>query len=109
MKVHFRAKSAKRSAQDHQCLCASAQGRENSNCFRFPPPPPVFSGALLVPEHAGMRWTQREMQIHCQPNVSIGLVNKVVRHLRDEAFIEEAPDGGFRLREPEWKAREVVA
>lgn len=56
-----------------------------------------------------MRWTQREMQIHCQPNVSIGLVNKVVRHLRDEAFIEEAPDGGFRLREPEWKAREVVA
>ena len=55
---------------------------------------------LLVPEQVGMRWTQREMQNHCQPNVSLGLVNKVVHHLRDEAFIEEASDGGFRLREP---------
>ena len=55
---------------------------------------------LLLPEHAGMRWTQREMQKHCQPNVSLGLVNKVVRHLRDEAFIEVGEDGGFRLRDP---------
>ncbi|MEO6785460.1 MAG: hypothetical protein ABI318_04940, partial [Chthoniobacteraceae bacterium] len=56
--------------------------------------------ALLLPDHAGMRWTQREMQMHCQPNVSLGLVNKVVRHLRDEAFIEGADAGGFRLRDP---------
>ncbi len=56
--------------------------------------------ALLLPEHAGMRWTQREMQNHCQPNVSLGLVNKVVRYLRDEAFIEGAEDGGFRLLDP---------
>ncbi len=56
--------------------------------------------ALLLPDHAGMRWTQREMQKHCQPNVSLGLVNKVVRHLRDEAFIETGEDGGFRLRDP---------
>lgn len=56
--------------------------------------------AMLVPEHGGMRWTQREMQNHCQPNVSLGLVNKVVRHLRDEAFVEDAEDGGFRLRDP---------
>lgn len=56
--------------------------------------------ALLLPDHAGMRWTQREMQNHCQPNVSLGLVNKVVRHLRDEAFLESAEDGGFRLRDP---------
>jgi hypothetical protein len=28
------------------------------------------------------------------------LVNKVVRHLREEAFIEETPGGGFRLRDP---------
>jgi hypothetical protein len=56
--------------------------------------------ALLVPENGGIRWTQREMQRHCQPNVSLGLVNKVVRHLRDEAFIEDLPDGGFRLRDP---------
>jgi hypothetical protein len=56
--------------------------------------------ALLHQENAGKRWTQREMQTHCEPNVSIGLVNKVVRHLRDEAFIEECEDGGFRLRDP---------
>jgi len=56
--------------------------------------------ALLLPEQAGMRWTQREMQKHCQPNVSLGLVNKVVRHLREEAYIEGGEDGGFRLREP---------
>ena len=56
--------------------------------------------ALLLQDHAGMRWTQREMQNHCQPNVSLGLVNKVVRHLRDEAFVEGTEDGGFRLRDP---------
>jgi hypothetical protein len=28
------------------------------------------------------------------------LVNKVVRHLREEAFIEELADGGFKLRDP---------
>jgi hypothetical protein len=56
--------------------------------------------ALLLPEHAGMRWTQREMQNHCQPHVSLGLVNKVVRHLREEAFIEVGDDGGFRLLDP---------
>jgi hypothetical protein len=56
--------------------------------------------ALLLPDHAGMRWTQREMQKHCQPNVSLGLVNKVVRHLRDEAFIELSEDDGFRLSDP---------
>ena len=55
---------------------------------------------LIAPGNAGLRWTQREMQLHCQPNVSIGLVNKVVRHLREEAFIELGKDGGFRLRDP---------
>ena len=55
--------------------------------------------ALLLPDNAGIRWTQREMQNHCRPNVSLGLVNKVVRHLRDEAFIEESDDG-FHLRDP---------
>src|SRR5439155_3431204 len=56
--------------------------------------------ALLAPENAGFRWTQRRMQTECQPNVSLGLVNKVVRHLADEAFIELIEDGGFRLRDP---------
>jgi hypothetical protein len=55
--------------------------------------------ALLVPENGGKTWTQREMRVHCHPNVSLGLVNKVVRHLRDEAFIESTDDG-FRLRDP---------
>jgi hypothetical protein len=62
--------------------------------------------ALLQPEQAGMRWTQRHMAEHFGkldtplPEPSLGLVNKVVRHLRDEAFIEGLPDRGFRLRDP---------
>lgn len=56
--------------------------------------------ALLAPGNAGRKWTQRDMQLHCHPNVSLGLVNKVVRHLRSEAFVEELADGGFRLRVP---------
>ena len=54
--------------------------------------------ALLVPEHTGRTWTQREMRLHCKPNVSLGLVNKVVRCLVDEAFLEQTKDG-FRVRD----------
>lgn len=59
--------------------------------------------ALLVPENAGKRWTQREMAGHfvdLVPQVaapSLSLVNKVVQHLRDQAFIEPLPDRGFRV------------
>jgi hypothetical protein len=56
--------------------------------------------ALLATDNAGRKWTQRDLQLHAQPNVSIGLVNKVVRHLHDEAFLEKLPDGGFKLRAP---------
>lgn len=56
--------------------------------------------ALLATDNAGRKWTQRDLQLHAQPNVSIGLVNKVVRHLRDEAMLEEVEDGGFKLRDP---------
>jgi hypothetical protein len=56
--------------------------------------------ALLRTDRAGMRWTQREIQKQCQPAVSLGLVNKVVRHLRDEALVDVGEDGGIRLREP---------
>lgn len=62
--------------------------------------------ALLAPENAGRRWTQRNMETHFgefknpTPKPSLGLVNKVVRHLQDEAFIEVLPEGGFRLRDP---------
>jgi hypothetical protein len=63
--------------------------------------------ALLATENAGIRWTQRSMETHFGlstppvPDPSLGLVNKVIKHLRDEAFIEILPDGGFRLREPQ--------
>lgn len=62
--------------------------------------------ALLAPQNAGNRWTQRSMETHFGkldipiPEPSLGLVNKVVKHLRDEAFIESLPDGGFRLSDP---------
>jgi hypothetical protein len=56
--------------------------------------------ALLRPEHRAKRWTQRDMQMHCQPGVSLGLVNKVVRHLVDEAYLVEPDGGGFRLADP---------
>lgn len=56
--------------------------------------------ALLHPDHLPMRWTQRDMQKHCQPGVSLGLVNKVVRHLIDEAYLTELEGGGFRVADP---------
>lgn len=63
--------------------------------------------ALLAPENAGKRWTQREMVAHFNvltPPVappSLALVNKVVQHLRDQAFLEPLPDRGFRVRDHE--------
>ncbi|HXJ96186.1 MAG TPA: type IV toxin-antitoxin system AbiEi family antitoxin [Terriglobia bacterium] len=63
--------------------------------------------ALLAPQNASMRWTQRQMEVHFGelnkpriPEPSLGLVNKVVQQLRDEAFIEALDHGGFRLRDP---------
>jgi hypothetical protein len=59
--------------------------------------------ALLVPEHAGQRWTQREMVKHFERLTlpvgapSLALVNKIVQHLRDQAFIETLGSGGFRV------------
>ncbi len=54
---------------------------------------------LLAPQNAGRNWTQTSLQEHCNPGVSIGLVNKVVRHLRDEAWLMESEDGGFRVHD----------
>jgi Transcriptional regulator, AbiEi antitoxin, Type IV TA system len=62
--------------------------------------------ALLATENSGNRWTQRSMEMHFgdlqnrPPKPSLGLVNKVVRYLQDEAFIEVFPEGGFRLSDP---------
>ena len=63
--------------------------------------------ALLTPENAGRRWTQREVTSDftaLDPPISppsLALVNKVVQHLRDQAFIETAPHRGFRVRDYE--------
>ncbi len=60
--------------------------------------------ALLAPVNAPVHWTQRRMATHFHqtsiPNPSLGLVNKVISHLRDEAFIEDLAGGGFHLRDP---------
>lgn len=63
--------------------------------------------ALLAPQNAGRRWTQRGVVAHfadlptlmVQPSLS--LVNKIVQHLRNEALLEALPGGGFRVRDPE--------
>ena len=71
--------------------------------------------ALLAPENAGQRWTQRNMVAHFAdltprvPAPSLALVNKVVQHLRDQAFLEQLPNRGFRVRDYEgllqaWRA-----
>ncbi|MFM7846119.1 MAG: hypothetical protein ACKPEY_18070, partial [Planctomycetota bacterium] len=56
--------------------------------------------ALLLPNHVGMQWTQRKLQRECHPAVSLGLVNKVIRYLRDEALVEVGDDNGVGPREP---------
>jgi len=71
--------------------------------------------ALLAPENAGRRWTQRDMVAHFAdltrrvPAPSLALVNKVVQHLRDQAFLEQLQNRGFRVRDYEgllhaWRA-----
>lgn len=56
--------------------------------------------ALLDPRHVNYAWTQRDLQLHCQPVVSLGLVNKLVRHLRDEAYLIET-SAGLRVSDPQ--------
>lgn len=57
--------------------------------------------ALLNPEHLGKRWTQRALREECHPSASLGLVNKVIAHLRDEALVEESPRRGLVVSEPQ--------
>ncbi len=56
---------------------------------------------LLAYERSTVSWTQREIQNECKPPVSLGLVNKVIRHLSDEALLEIKQRGGISLRDPE--------
>ncbi|MBN8460896.1 MAG: hypothetical protein J0M04_23955 [Verrucomicrobia bacterium] len=55
--------------------------------------------ALLAPRNAAVNWSQTALRMHCEPGVSIGLVNKVVSHLRDEAWLEQRDDGKFRVKD----------
>lgn len=60
---------------------------------------------LLTPEHAGRTWTQRALQmLTCwnPPNeepVSLGLVNKVLHHVREQGFVAETNEG-VRVKDP---------
>ncbi len=56
--------------------------------------------ALMMTKHDGF-WSQRELQAACKPSVSLGLVNKVVRHLRDEGYLVEDKQGGYALKDAE--------
>lgn len=62
--------------------------------------------AVLVPQNAGKRWTQRELADEAardgrlELKVSIGLVNKLVSHFRSQSFIMDHEKGGFRLHDP---------
>jgi hypothetical protein len=64
--------------------------------------------ALLAPQNAGRRWTQRSIVHHFAaelsvpvPVPSLSLVNKVIQHLRGEAFLELLPERGFRISDHE--------
>jgi hypothetical protein len=67
---------------------------------------------LMAPEHAGRRWTQRELQDACEPRVSLGKVNTLVSYLREQAYLLDQKGGGLRMHDyegllKEW--REVYA
>ena len=57
--------------------------------------------ALLASELLTRRiWTQRGLRSFCEPDVSLGLVNKIVRHLREERFLAGSDDRGFQVSDP---------
>jgi hypothetical protein len=63
--------------------------------------------ALLRPGNAGRTWTQRDLQAKTvwrsgngENLVSLGLVNKVVRHLHDEGFVGDMDGHGIKVRDP---------
>lgn len=71
--------------------------------------------ALLAPENAGRRWTQRDLVAHFEsltppvPAPSLALVNKVVQHLRKQAFLEKLSTRGFAVRDHEGLLRAWAA
>jgi hypothetical protein len=67
----------------------------------------VMRALLFEPERIGQPWTQRALSESRFPFEesdetvsSLGLVNKMVRHLTDEGLVEPLPKGGFKVTEP---------
>ena len=66
-------------------------------------------------KNAGLRWTQRAIVAHfaeLTPPIgapSLALVNKVIQHLREQAFVEPLSNRGFALRDAEGLLREWSA
>lgn len=58
--------------------------------------------ALLMPENEAVRWaSQRELQEATEPGVSLGLINKVVAHLRNEGHLTDDGKDGLGVVDPE--------
>lgn len=55
--------------------------------------------AILLPRNNASFWTQRDLQERCRPGVSLGLVNKVLSHLRSEKYVEEDDEGRYQVRD----------
>jgi hypothetical protein len=62
----------------------------------------IIRTLLAQTDSSIQRWTHQMLRQACSPTVSIGLVNKVVRFLRDERYVEyiKLPEEGFRLVDP---------
>jgi len=62
--------------------------------------------AILAPSNVSRRWTQRGLRDYIadlQPPLlppSLGLINKIVRHLREEALVRSMDGGGFESSDP---------
>lgn len=57
--------------------------------------------SLLTNKDLSQKWTQRSLRDACSPGVSLGLVNKVVRYLKDQAYLTDGERGsGFKLHDP---------
>jgi hypothetical protein len=52
---------------------------------------------ILQPYQLSSFLKQRDLQERCRPGVSLGLVNKVLSHLRAEKYVQEDKQGGYRV------------
>ncbi|MBM3855549.1 MAG: hypothetical protein FJ399_20740 [Verrucomicrobia bacterium] len=77
--------------------CKAAHWRSKPEANLGTPEAARVLRAILFPERAGSFWTQRALQSRCRPGVSLGLVNKVLRHLREEKYVEEDEQGNYQV------------